>query len=116
MRVILFFLVVLPCAGFSALQWIKRYIFNRASMNAQDRMRVEHAFGIIDPDMDLWWHQFFHGDGTSAAWSFELAKNVASEWCKLDAQRAVKFLSLIILFWVTVSLMLGITIAILEVT
>lgn len=111
MRIILFFTVALPLSGFSALQWIKRYISNRSAMNYQDRMRVEHAFGITDPDLELAWHRLFHGDGINRRLGYHLWKDILSEWGKLDVQRAVKFLAMIAGFWFLVSLALAIALA-----
>lgn len=109
-RIILFFLLAIPAGGFSALQWLKRYVFSRA-MNLQDFNRVRYAFGIDNPAATLQqaWSDLRHGRPTGdKAWSFELFKNVLAEWAKLDAHRAAFFLSLVILFWVMVSLALAI--------
>ncbi len=101
MRVLRFFAVIIPCAGFSALQWIWRYTFHRSTMNPEDRARVEHAFGINDPRLDPIW---------KAAVDFHTRKDVMSEWVKLDAQRGGKFLSLVAMLtavpgWIAVSVL-----------
>lgn len=42
-RVALFFALIMPCAGFSALQWIWRYTFHRSTMNPEDRAPVSRC-------------------------------------------------------------------------
>lgn len=110
MRLLLFFTVILPCAGFSSLQWILRYIFSRAGMNDQDRRRVEYSFGITSPGLEVAWQRALHGDVDSKAWGFHVLKDVMSEWVKLDAQRGGKFLSMLAIGGALISLGAGVAI------
>lgn len=97
MRVLTFFALILPSAGFSALQWLWRYIWHRSTMNEQDAGRVAWCFGITSPKLAEAWERYF------ADRSYENRKNVAAEWAKIDPHRAVFFMAMVAGFWVIVA-------------
>jgi hypothetical protein len=110
-RLFFFFVIVIPCAGFSALQWMYRYIFSRLSMNEQDNARTSRFFGIpwagsgrptfVVPTSAPAWERLHSGDDTNdiRPYAFHLIKDIMSEWIKDDNQRAGKVLSFIIMLF-----------------
>jgi len=70
--------------------------------DAQDRTRDNGLFGWLVPAMDPHFRRFAE-EMAAARWYqwphiiYENLKNLASEWDRLDAQRAVKLLCLVML-------------------
>lgn len=72
-----------------------------------DAARRAHTWGWLGPDMALHWARLFnraHPDYGSFGHS---AKNILSEWVRLDPQRAGKLFAFVIVILLGVILLLG---------
>lgn len=65
------------------------------SFPALDAYRRAHAYGWLSPEMEAHWVRLFNRQPGDTR--YHAAKNVLSEWVRLDAQRAGKLFSLLIL-------------------
>jgi len=78
----------LLAAGIGGIYWLVfGFWFGR---NQQDKGRARYLFGWNDPAMSAYWTRL-----SAVRWFhihdwYEALKNVASEWTRLDPQRAVK--------------------------
>lgn len=80
--------IVLGAAAFSGLQWL----WPSREVDDKDRGRLRHALGWLAPEMEPHWRRLEAGE---ESW-FHCAKNVASEWCRLDPQRCVKLQAVLV--------------------
>ena len=65
---------------------------------ALDAYRRKNCYGWLSPHMDEHWHRLY------VERSFDAAKNIMSEWVRLDPQRAGKLFS----FLLVLSIILGV--------
>lgn len=75
--------------------------------NEEDKRRYSNLAGWLGPEMEQHWDRFLHPKDKELydSW-FDSVKNLGAEWSRLDPQRSVKILSMLILFTFGIGLLL----------
>lgn len=88
-------LVLFPLAqlvsAFSFLTWLLRAPFPFLR-NERDHARLKNFCGITSPEMQPHWDRYL-----DSVWNLHELINIATEWVRLDPQRASKMLAFYIL-------------------
>ena len=94
LRAGLLFPLAMIASAVSFLTWIIRAPFPRWR-NPRDHARLQHWCGVTAPEMEEHWSRYL-----DSPWNFHELINVATEWVRLDPQRASKMLAFDILLGV----------------
>lgn len=81
--------IVILCGAYSWWSYVD------GTQNTQDAGRLKSWWGWLDPKLEPEWARF----GTDS--TYHLLKNIASEWCRTDAQRCVKCMSFFLVCAIT---------------